>query len=102
MKRRVPAILAVSALALGAVQATAPAASAKAVGEDSLAALLTSALFALVHVNLASLPALFYLALCLTLAYEWTGSLLVPITMHALFNTVSLVGLYVTSRTSPG
>ncbi|MDR7251870.1 putative surface protein with fasciclin (FAS1) repeats [Nocardioides sp. BE266] len=42
MKRRVPAILAVSALALGAVTATAPAASAKAAGEDSLAALLTS------------------------------------------------------------
>src|SRR5688572_25723457 len=43
MKRRVPAILAASALALGAVQATAPAASAaKAPGEDSLAALLTS------------------------------------------------------------
>jgi uncharacterized surface protein with fasciclin (FAS1) repeats len=43
MKRRVPAILAASALALGAVQATAPAASAaKAPGEDSLAALLVS------------------------------------------------------------
>ena len=42
MKRRVPAILAASALALGAVQATAPAASARAAGEDSLAALLTS------------------------------------------------------------
>jgi uncharacterized surface protein with fasciclin (FAS1) repeats len=42
MKRRVPALLAASALALGAVQATAPAASAKAVGEDSLAGLLTS------------------------------------------------------------
>ncbi|WP_374454791.1 fasciclin domain-containing protein [Nocardioides sp.] len=42
MKRRVPALLAASALALGAVQATAPAASAKAAGEDSLAALLTS------------------------------------------------------------
>ena len=42
MKRRVPAILAASALALGAVQATAPAASAKAAGEDSLAGLLTS------------------------------------------------------------
>ena len=42
MKRRVPALLAASALALGAVQATAPAASAKADGEDSLAALLTS------------------------------------------------------------
>jgi uncharacterized surface protein with fasciclin (FAS1) repeats len=42
MKRRVPALLAASALALGAVQATAPAASARAIGEDSLAALLTS------------------------------------------------------------
>jgi len=42
MKRRVPAILAASALALGAVQATAPAASARAAGEDSLAGLLTS------------------------------------------------------------
>ncbi|HEU4336178.1 MAG TPA: fasciclin domain-containing protein [Nocardioides sp.] len=42
MKRRVPALLAASALALGAVQATAPAASAKAAGEDSLAGVLTS------------------------------------------------------------
>jgi uncharacterized surface protein with fasciclin (FAS1) repeats len=46
MKRRVPALLAASALALGAVQATAPAASAYATeaapGETSLAAVLTS------------------------------------------------------------
>lgn len=43
MKRRVPALLAASALALGAVQATAPAATAQeAAGNDSLAALLTS------------------------------------------------------------
>jgi uncharacterized surface protein with fasciclin (FAS1) repeats len=42
MKRRLPALLAVSSLALGAVTAMAPAANAKAVGEDSLAALLTS------------------------------------------------------------
>jgi uncharacterized surface protein with fasciclin (FAS1) repeats len=41
MARRVPALLAASALAL-ATMATAPAANAKAVGEDSLAALLTS------------------------------------------------------------
>jgi uncharacterized surface protein with fasciclin (FAS1) repeats len=41
--RRVPALLAVSALALGAVQATAPAASAqRAPGETPLAGLLTS------------------------------------------------------------
>lgn len=45
MKRRVPALLAASALALGAVQATAPAANAQVAaeaGNDSLAALLTS------------------------------------------------------------
>ena len=40
--RRVPALLATSALALGAITAAAPAANAKAVGEDSLAGLLVS------------------------------------------------------------
>jgi uncharacterized surface protein with fasciclin (FAS1) repeats len=40
--RRVSALLATSALALGAITAAAPAANAKAVGEDSLATLLTS------------------------------------------------------------
>ena len=40
--RRVSALLATSALALGAITAAAPAANAKAVGEDSLAALLVS------------------------------------------------------------
>ena len=42
MKRRVSAALAASALALAAVPAMAPAANAKAIGEDSLAGLLTS------------------------------------------------------------
>jgi len=42
MLRRVPAILATSALALGAMGATAPAANAKPAGDESLAALLTS------------------------------------------------------------
>ena len=43
MKRRVPSLLAVSALALGAMTATAPAASAQAApGETSLAAALTA------------------------------------------------------------
>jgi uncharacterized surface protein with fasciclin (FAS1) repeats len=43
MKRRVPTLLAASALALGAVQATAPAASAQAApGETSLAGALTA------------------------------------------------------------
>ena len=42
MKRRVSAALAASALALTAIPAMAPAANAKAIGEDSLAGLLTS------------------------------------------------------------
>lgn len=46
----------------------------------------SSAIFAAVHLNLSSLPALFVLALCLALAYEATGSLLVCMSMHALFN----------------
>lgn len=66
------------------------------------AALLTSALFALIHVNLSSLPALFFLALCLTVAYEWTGSLLVPIAMHALFNTTSLMWMYLEAGRAGG
>ncbi len=57
-------------------------------------ALATSLLFAAFHLNLASLPGLFVLALCLTAAYERTGSLLVPIGIHALYNCTSLAILY--------
>ena len=39
---------------------------------------------------------LFLLALCFVIAYEATGSLLVPITMHALFNAGQLIALYIT------
>ena len=60
--------------------------------------LLTAALFALIHVNVAALPALLVLSLCLTLAYEATGSLLVPMTMHAAFNAVTLGFTFVSAR----
>jgi len=50
------------------------------------AMLLVSALFAAIHLNLASLPSLFILAICFTIAYESSGSILVPMIMHALFN----------------
>ena len=50
------------------------------------AMLLVSALFAAIHLNLASLPSLFILAICFTIAYESSGSILVPMAMHALFN----------------
>lgn len=59
---------------------------------------VTALLFAASHFSLTALAGLFVLALCLTLAYERTGSLLVPIGMHALFNFTSLVVVYGQAR----
>lgn len=53
-------------------------------------ALLSAAFFAAIHLNETSLPALFVLALCFVIAYEVTGSLLVCMAMHALFNFINL------------
>jgi membrane protease YdiL (CAAX protease family) len=47
-------------------------------------------LFAAVHTHLPSFAPLFVLGTCFTIAYEWSGSILVSMTMHALFNSVSL------------
>jgi uncharacterized protein len=63
------------------------------------AGVVTAGLFAALHMNLAALPALFVLALCLTLAYEATGSLLVNIFMHGFFNlSMLLLMLYLTAH----
>jgi membrane protease YdiL (CAAX protease family) len=62
------------------------------------AGLIASALFAAVHGSVSALGGLFVLACCLTLAYERTGSLLVPIGMHASFNFANLCFLYVQAR----
>lgn len=59
-----------------------------------ISGLFTAALFAAFHASLTSLAGLFVLAIALTLAYERTGTLAVPITMHALFNATSLGVLY--------
>ncbi|NQU11302.1 CPBP family intramembrane metalloprotease [bacterium] len=48
--------------------------------------LVTALLFSLAHFHLPSVLPLFVLGLALGLAYETTGSLLVPIVLHALFN----------------
>lgn len=53
----------------------------------------TSVLFAVLHGHAASVPALTALAVCLALAYEKTGTLLVPMVMHAVFNAVSIAGI---------
>ena len=55
--------------------------------------ILNALLFGAVHVHLPSLGPLFVLGSCFTLAYEWTGSILVSMTMHALFNFISLSAL---------
>lgn len=48
-------------------------------------------LFAGIHLNVPAIPALFTLAVCLTLAYEITGSLWTPIVMHMIFNLVPVI-----------
>lgn len=57
------------------------------------AALVTSLLFASVHLHIGSFIPLFALALILVAVYEITGSLLVPILMHALFNGLMLIAM---------
>jgi membrane protease YdiL (CAAX protease family) len=55
--------------------------------------IVNSILFAVAHSHLPSAAPLFVLASCLTLAYEWSGSILVSMGMHALFNSVQLLFL---------
>ena len=56
-----------------------------------------SLLFAVVHGHLPAMLPLFALGMGLGAAYLYTGDLLVPIGMHALFNGVSLLVLLLTS-----
>ncbi len=59
----------------------------------SVGLVVNSALFAAVHAHVPSAAPLFVLGTCFTLAYEWSGSILLPMTMHALFNSLTLVAL---------
>ncbi len=51
---------------------------------------VVSLFFAAIHGHLPALLPLFTLAVALSLAYIHTGSLVVPIVMHAIFNSVTL------------
>jgi membrane protease YdiL (CAAX protease family) len=57
------------------------------------ALVFTAVLFAIIHLNVPTLFPLFILSCLFTVSYEATGSLLVPMTMHALFNTLNLVAI---------
>ncbi len=56
--------------------------------------LLVAAVFALSHWHAPSFLPLFVFALGLGLAYELTGSLVAPITMHALFNATMILQIF--------
>lgn len=53
--------------------------------------LVVSALFAMVHGHVPSLVPLFVLAVCLSLAYIYSGTIMAPVVMHAVFNAVNIV-----------
>ncbi|MDQ2824753.1 MAG: CPBP family intramembrane metalloprotease [Verrucomicrobiota bacterium] len=53
----------------------------------------TAMLFAVVHTHLPSFAALFVLGSCFAIAYEWSGSILVSMTMHSFFNALNLIFL---------
>jgi membrane protease YdiL (CAAX protease family) len=59
----------------------------------TLGIVLSAALFAGIHTHVSVLGGLFVLAACLTLAYEWTGCIFVPMAMHALFNSLTVINL---------
>jgi membrane protease YdiL (CAAX protease family) len=50
-------------------------------------------LFAAAHTHFPSFAPLFILGSCFTIAYEWSGSILVAMTMHSLFNSLTLTAL---------
>jgi len=58
------------------------------------ALVIVSVAFAASHLHGPSFVPLFVLALGLGLAYELTGTLLTPITMHAVFNSTMIVQLF--------
>jgi membrane protease YdiL (CAAX protease family) len=58
-----------------------------------LGVILSALLFAAAHAHFPSFVPLFVLGSCFTIAYEWSGSILVSMTMHSLFNSLTLTAL---------
>ena len=58
-----------------------------------LGVVFSAVLFAAAHAHLPSLVPLFVLGSCLAIAYEWSGSILVSMTMHSVFNSLTLIAL---------
>ena len=58
-----------------------------------LGVILSSLLFAAAHAHFPSFVPLLVLGSCFAIAYEWSGSILVSMTMHSLFNSLTLTAL---------
>ncbi|PYL72746.1 MAG: hypothetical protein DMF26_15900 [Verrucomicrobia bacterium] len=58
-----------------------------------LGLILSPLLFAAAHAHFPSFVPLFVLGICFAIAYEWSGSILVSMTMHSLFNSLTLTAL---------
>jgi membrane protease YdiL (CAAX protease family) len=58
-----------------------------------MALILSSGVFAFMHVSLGAALPLWFLGLALGLAYEHTGSLLLPITLHSCWNLATALSL---------
>ena len=56
---------------------------------------ISSALFAMMHVDLSHWPAIFVLGVALGYSYEKSGSLFRSIFMHMLFNTTSVISVWI-------
>lgn len=66
------------------------------------AVVVVSAVFALIHGHAPSLAPLFAIAVAFSFGYALTGSLRVPIVMHAVFNAVNLLAAFFTPDTAGG
>lgn len=65
----------------------------------SLVVFFVSFVFAVLHGHVPSIVPLFIIAVAFSVAYLYSGSILVPIVMHALFNGISLTALFLFKET---
>jgi membrane protease YdiL (CAAX protease family) len=64
------------------------------------AIILSAGVFAFAHANLGSVVQLWLLGVVLGVAYEHTGSLLLPIAIHSCFNFITAISLLIEKGTS--
>lgn len=61
------------------------------------AGIITSFLFAVVHLNLYAFPVLFVLSIVLTIIYEKDNTIFSPVLLHAIFNSVMIISILYSS-----